>query len=144
MTNYKARSNHYLADMDMAGQPVYSQNDADVRTECLTDLDTVSNNNKENNKEEIKLFTNLHSIDRKANQPMEYFGKYKLVRMTLHQYVNLLRAFGVLPARGYIRELGEEILKHRYPANPDHYQEIISRATEDGLMTDEGREILMN
>ena len=99
---------------------------------------------KEDNKEDNKIITNTLSTDGESYPSMQYFGKDKLVRMTLHQYVNLLRAFGVLPTIGYIRELAEDLRTGIHPANPDHYREIISRATDDGLMSFEGRKILLN
>ena len=144
LTNYKAKSNHYLADMDVVGQPVHRQNDYGGRTERLDEGDKRSNDNKEDNKEDNKIITNTLSTDGESNPSMQYFGKDKLVRMTLHQYVNLLRAFGVLPTIGYIRELAEDLSTGIHPANPDHYREIISRATDDGRMTFEGRKILLN
>ena len=144
LTNYKTKSNHYLADMDRVRYFGYRQEDYDNETECLPTTDRMSNNKKEDNEEYTKILNYIHSDAIKINRPIESFGKNKLVKMTLHQYANLLRAFGVLPARGYIRELDDEIFNQLFPEGKDHYKEIISRATEDGRMTNEGFEILMS
>ena len=152
-TNHTATSNHYIADMDKVGQNVHGQSEEGGQnvhggeTKCPGGIDTMSNNNKDNNKED-NTNINIHSLIKEyykdKPRPIQPFGSKKLVMMTLHQYANLLRAVGVQPTLMYVRLLENRIIKGMFPVGDDHYQQIIDWAREDGRITPEGEIILKN
>ena len=152
-TNHTATSNHYIADMDKVGQNVHGQSEEGGQnvhggeTQCPGGIDTMSNNNKDNNKED-NTNINIHSLIKEyykdKPRPIQPFGSKKLVMMTLHQYANLLRAVGVQPTLSYVRLLENRIIKGMFPVKEDHYQQIIDWAREDGRITAEGEIILKN
>ena len=90
----------------------------------------MSTNNKDNNKEDNKdnyLPTNNRYRD--ELRPIEIGNG--TVRLTLHQYVRLLHALGVLPAIDYIRKLDRQITAHPERTYPNHYKTIITWARGD-------------
>lgn len=118
------------------------QNKTGEYSECNTEDCKTTPNNKEIKK---PIITNNHTfIQGKPNQPISYFGPEKVVAMTLHQYVNLLRAVGVTPTLDYIRILQERILSMPKNSYKNHYKTIITWARQDGMVDEEGEWILAN
>lgn len=121
------------------------QNETEESANCDCQSLKMTPNNKENNKENKELTTMYHSINKlRANYPEMYFGTEKVVRMTLHKYVNLLRAIGVLETLRYIRVLEGRIISQPTASYKNHYKTIITWAREDGLISPEGEIILEN
>ena len=107
------RPNSYTANVDSHSQNVTVTDEAQYQNVTVTDeaqyqnvTATVSKcysdsikmlpNNKDNNKKNNKdnyLPTNCYALEELRSIPI---GE-RLVRMTIHQYANLLRAVGVLP-----------------------------------------------
>ncbi len=118
------------------------QNDNSEVSKCNSDDFKTTPNNKE-----IKnpIITNNHTlIQEKPNQQISYFGPKKLVAMTLHQFVNLLRVLNTCPTHAYIRRLEVKILLSPEGSYKNHYQTIITWARQDGLVDEEGEWILAN
>ena len=108
----KSSPNHpsiYVARLDPHRQNVHAKDELHshnvhvTRSKCPCDVDMMSTNNKDNNKDNY-LPTN--DCYRDELRPIE-IGE-RSVRLTLHQYVSLLRAIGILPAIDYIRKLDRQ------------------------------------
>ena len=103
-------------------------------------------NNKDNNK--ANNSNNTHTfiqgtLTRGKNQPIVPIGPKRVVHMTLHQYANLLRAFGVHGAVGYVKRMEKMILTGG-DFFGDHFKTIVGWARKDGLLTPEAEEILIS
>lgn len=126
----------------VAGREALFKNENTTASECNTDSFKTAPNNKEIKKE---IITNYHSFTQEgAKRPICYFGPNKVVEMTLHQYTNLLRAFGISDTLRYIRILDERILSAKTGAYKNHYKTIITWAREDGLVDENAERILAN
>ena len=97
----------------------------------------IADNNKEDNKDNYLPTNNCY---RGELRPIE-IGAWS-VRLTLHQYVSLLRAIGILPAIDYIRKLDRQITAHPERTYPNHYKTIITWARQDYRIDSRGEEIL--
>ena len=97
----------------------------------------ITDNNKEDNKDNYLPTNNCY---RDELRPIA-IGE-RSVRLTLHQYVSLLRAIGVLPAIDYIRKLDRQITAHPERTYPNHYKTIITWARQDYRIDARGEEIL--
>jgi len=125
---------------------------ANLKIEFQNEISGVSNSNMEDfkmtpNNKEIKkpIITNNHSyIQGKSQGNISFFGPKKIVAMTIHQYVNLMRAAGVFPTLDYIKRLEIKILLSPEGSYKNHYQTIINWARRDGLVDEEGEIILAN
>ena len=111
----------------------YRLNDTKLPIESVKTTD----NNKEDNKDNYLPTNNCY---RDELRPIE-IGEWS-VRLTLHQYVSLLRAIGVLPAIDYIRKLDRQITSHPERTYPNHYKTIITWARQDYRIDARGEEIL--
>ena len=112
-----------------------------TRSKCPCDVDMMSTNNKDNNKEDNKdNYLPTNCCYRDELRPIE-IGE-RSVRLTLHQYVNLLRAIGVLPAIDYIRKLDRQITSHPERTYPNHYKTIVTWARQDFRIDSRGEKIL--
>ena len=100
-------------------------------------LPNNKDNNKKNNKDNY-LPTNCYALEELRSIPI---GE-RVVRMTIHEYANLLRAVGVLPTLNYIRKLERQILTHPERNYLNHYKTIVTRAREDFRIGARGEEIL--
>ena len=146
----KSSPNHpsiYVARLDPHGQNVHVKDELhshDVhvtRSKCPCDVDMMSTNNKDNNKEDNKdNYLPTNNCYRDELRPIE-IGAWS-VRLTLHQYVSLLRAIGILPAIDYIRKLDRQITAHPERTYPNHYKTIITWARQDYRIDARGEEIL--
>ena len=126
----------------IANRNALFKNESTAPSECNTEGFKAAPNNKEIKKE---IITNCHSFTQEGKKvPICYFGPNKLVEMTLHQYVNLLRAFGVCETLRYIRVLDEKILSAKPGAYKNHYKTIITWAREDCLVDENAERILAN
>ena len=126
----------------IANRNALFKNESAAPSECNTECFKTAPNNKEIKKE---IITNCHSFTQEGGKPpIFYFGPNKVVEMTLHQYVNLLRAFGVCEALRYIRVLDEKILSAKPGAYKNHYKTIITWAREDCLVDENAERILAN
>jgi DNA-binding MarR family transcriptional regulator len=110
--------------------------------ESDSDSPKIGHNNKDNNKP--YNYTYNHSFYNNKPRPIQAFGSKKVVMMTLHEYANLLRAVGVKPTLRYVRLLENRIAANRFPVKENHYEMIIDWAREDGLITPEAMEILID
>ena len=63
--------------------------------------------------------------------PMRFFGQRRVVMMTLHQYVCLLRNLGIHTALHYIRNLEKCIISRPEAHYKNHYKTILKWAEED-------------
>ena len=111
----------------------YRLNDAKLPIESVKTTD----NNKEDNKDNYLPTNNCY---RDELRPIE-IGEWS-VRLTLHQYVCLLRAIGILPAIDYIRKLDRQITSHPERTYPNHYKTIITWARQDYRIDARAEEIL--
>ena len=126
----------------IANRNVLFKNESTATSECNTEGFKTAPNNKEIKKE---IITNYHSFTQEgAKRPICYFGPNKVVEMTLHQYTNLLRAFGISDTLRYIRILDEKILSAKPRAYKNHYKTIITWAREDCLVDENVERILAN
>ena len=97
----------------------------------------TTDNNKEDNKDNYLPTNNCY---RDELRPIEIGNG--TVRLTLHQYVSLLRAIGVLPAIDYIRKLDRQITAHPERTYPNHYKTIVTWARQDYRIDARAEEIL--
>ena len=97
----------------------------------------TTDNNKEDNKDNYLPTSYCY---RDELRPIE-IGEWS-VRLTLHQYVSLLRAIGILPAIDYIRKLDRQITSHPERTYPNHYKTIVTWAREDYRIDSRGEKIL--
>ena len=126
----------------IANRNVLFKNENTTASECNTEGFKTAPNNKEIKKE---IITNYHSFTQEgAKRPICYFGPNKVVEMTLHQYTNLLRAFGISDTLRYIRILDGKILSAKPRAYKNHYKTIITWAREDCLVDENVERILAN
>lgn len=112
-----------------------------TRSKCPCDVDMVSTNNKDNNKEDNKdnyLPTNNCYIDELRTIEI---GE-RSVRLTFHQYASLIRAIGVEATIDYIRTLDRQITSHPKRTYPNHYKTIVTWAREDYRIDSRGENIL--
>jgi len=63
--------------------------------------------------------------------PMRFFGQRRVVMMTLHQYVCLLRSLGIHTTLHYIRNLEKCIISRPEAHYKNHYKTILKWAEED-------------
>ena len=63
--------------------------------------------------------------------PMRFFGQRRVVMMTLHQYVCLLRSLGIHTTLHYIRNLEKCIISRPEAHYKNHYKTILKWAKED-------------
>ena len=63
--------------------------------------------------------------------PMRFFGQRRVVMMTLHQYVCLLRSLGIHTTLQYIRNLEKCIISRPEAHYKNHYKTILKWAEED-------------
>ena len=115
----------------------YRLNDTKLPIESVKTTDNNKDNNKEDNKDNYLPTNNCY---RDELRPIA-IGE-RSVRLTLHQYVSLLRAIGVLPAIDYIRKLDRQITAHPERTYPNHYKTIVTWAREDYRIDSRGEEIL--
>ena len=138
------RPHSYTANVDSHSQNVTVTDEAQYQnvtatvSKCYSDSIKMLPNNKDNNKEDNYLPTNNCYID--ELRPIA-IGE-RSVRLTLHQYVSLLRAIGVLPAIDYIRKLDRQITAHPERTYPNHYKTIVTWARRDYRIDARGEEIL--
>ena len=99
----------------------------------------ITDNNKEDNKDNYLPTNNCY---RDELRPIA-IGE-RSVRLTFHQYANLIRAIGVGPTIEYIRKLDRQITSHPERAYPNHYKTIVTWAREDYRIDARGEEILEN
>ena len=140
----------YVARFDPHGQNVHVKDELhshDVhvtRSKCPCDVDMVSNNNKDNNKEYNKsnYLLTYDSQAEKERNVVSVLGREGVVRMTFHQYACLLRAVGVLPTINYIRTLEEQILRYPERRYPNHYKTVASWARQDFRLDARGESVL--
>ena len=137
----------YVARLDPHGQNVHAKDELhghDVhvtRSKFPCDVDMMSTNNKDNNKEDNKdNYLPTNNCYRDELRPIE-IGEWS-VRMTLHQYVGLRRAIGILPAIDYIRKLDRQITVHPERTYPNHYKTIVTWARQDYRIDARAEEIL--
>ena len=107
-------------------------------SESIKMLPNNKDNNKKNNKDNY-LPTNCYALEEEL-RPIP-IGE-RVVRMTIHEYANLLRAVGVLPTLNYIRKLERQILTYPERNYPNHYKTIVTWAREDFRIGARGEEIL--
>ena len=119
------------------------QNESPSVPECNTEDFDLTPNNKEIIKE-ITTTNNLSILQGKPEPSLYHFGREKVVAMTFHHYMNLLRAVGVTNTLRYVRILEGRILESSEGAYKNHYKTIITWAREDGLVDEEGEIILAN
>lgn len=131
------RPNVYLANTDLPGKNC-RLNELELPTDSVKSAD----DNKEDNINNTNLLTN-HSFSQAERQKLQPFGKEKVVMLTFHHYVNLLRAVGVLPTFKYIEILEKRIIARKGVYN-NHYKTIITWARQDHLISPEGEIILEN
>ena len=124
-----------VTDVPITDVPItdYRLNDTKLPIESVKTTD----NNKEDNKDNYLPTNNCY---RDELRPIE-IGEWS-VRLTLHQYVSLLRAIGILPAIDYIRKLDRQITAHPERTYPNHYKTIITWARQDYRIDARGEEIL--
>ena len=130
------RPNSYTANVDSHSQNVTVTDEAQYQnvtatvSKCYSDSIKMLPNNKDNNKEDNKdNYLPTNNCYRDELRPIEIGNG--TVRLTLHQYVSLLRAIGVLPAIDYIRKLDRQITAHPERTYPNHYKTIVTWARED-------------
>lgn len=137
----------YVARLDPHGHFVHAKDELhshDVhvtKSKCPCDVDMMSTNNKDNNKEDNKdnyLPTNNCRIE--ELRPIAIGNG--TVKLTFHQYASLIRAIGVLPTIDYIRKLDRQITAHPERTYPNHYKTIVTWAREDYRIDPRGEEIL--
>ena len=137
----------YVARLDPHGQNVHVKDELhghDVHvtmSKCPCDVDMMSTNNKDNNKEDNKdNYLPTNNCYRDELRPIA-IGE-RSVKLTFHQYASLLRAIGVGPTIDYIRTLDRQITAHPERTYPNHYKTIITWAREDYRIDARGEEIL--
>ena len=113
-----------------------SQNDRMIESKCDNES-LIVRDNKEDNKDNYLPTNNCYRDELRTIEIGE-----RSVKLTLHQYVSLLRAIGVLPAIDYIRKLDRQITSHPERTYPNHYKTIITWAREDYRIDARGEEIL--
>ena len=96
-------------------------------------------NNKDNN-EDNKDYLPTNNCYRDELRPIA-IGE-RSVRLTFHQYANLIRAIGVGPTIDYIRTLDRQITSHPERTYPNHYKTIVTWARQDYRIDARGEEIL--
>ena len=141
------RPNSYTANVDSHSQNVTVTDEAQYQnvtatvSKCYSDSIKMLPNNKDNNKKNNKdNYLPTNNCYRDELRPIPIGAR--VVRTTLHQYANLLRAVGVLPTLNYIRKLERQILTHPERNYPNHYKTIVTWAREDFRIGARGEEIL--
>ena len=141
------RPSVYTANLNAIDQNVTVTDEAQYQnvtatvSECYGDSTKMLHNNKDNNKEDNKdNYLPTNNCYRDELLPIE-IGEWS-VRMTLHQYVCLLRAIGILPAIDYIRKLDRQITVHPERTYPNHYKTIVTWARQDYRIDARAEEIL--
>ena len=109
-----------IAQNDPITDKGMDHNDTLIGSKCTDDKIMVSHNNKDNNKEDNKdNYLPTNNCYRDELRPIA-IGE-RSVRLTFHQYANLIRAIGVGPTIDYIRKLDRQITAHPERTYPNHY-----------------------